>query len=307
MADRRSASSDDTATSSDSDSEPSEQSDPEADASDPRERPDDPAASATERPPEGKRRDPGDTENGELASLRRAVEDKYDFEEFGPEEMAEMSFEEWEAAFDPDSWITGDELLDRVDADLRNRIAGREVFARIERLASDPTEGEPPRLLAYSDEGYALVYPDGSVDGRGTVLRDVKPTVALCSMDEYTVEKPPEGGELPVPSAVPEGSGELGNFMLQVVAAIQLIAGVGLFVAWLGFGVDTIFAPVVGFVFVLAGIFLFLVVANARLSDRFRAEEYRDRLRAVGLESGERPDFLPIEASDSDEESDTPG
>jgi len=38
---------------------------------------------------------------------------------------------------------------------------------------------------------------------------------------------------------------------------------------------------------------LFFTVANARLSDKFRAEEYRDRLRAVGLEDGERPEFVP--------------
>jgi hypothetical protein len=87
--------------------------------------------------------------------------------------------------------------------------------------------------------------------------------------------------------------------MLQITAAIQLLAGVGLFVAWIALGVETIFAPVVGLVFVIAGAFLFLVVANARLSDRFRAEEYRNRLRAVGLESGERPDFLPIESVES--------
>jgi hypothetical protein len=240
----------------------------------------------------------------ELEELRRAVESEYDFEDFGPEEMAEMSYEEWEAVFDHESWITGTELLDRVGDDLRSRVADREVFARIERLAADPAEGEPERLLAYSDEGYAMVYPDGSVDGRGTVLRDVKPTVALCSMDEYEVEEPPEGEGLPAPSSVPEGSGELGNFMLQITAAIQLLAGGSLFVAWIALDL-TIIAPVVSLVFVLAGAFLFLVVANARLSDRFRAEEYRNRLRAVGLESGERPDFLPVESEESGEESDS--
>lgn len=250
--------------------------------------------------------DPEDAD-AELEALRQAVESEYDFEDFGPEEMAEMSYEEWEAVFDHESWITGTELLDRVEADLKSRVADREVFARIERLAPAPTENEPARLLAYSDEGYALVYPDGSVDGRGTVLRDVKPTVALCSMDEYDVEEPPRGEGLPAPSAVPEGSGELGNFMLQVTAAIQLLAGVGLFVAWIGLGVETIFAPVAAIVFVLAGAFLFLVVANARLSDRFRAEEYRNRLRAVGLESGERPDFLPVETAETEEESDSTG
>ena len=45
--------------------------------------------------------------------------------------------------------------------------------------------------------------------------------------------------------------------------------------------------------FLLVGVFLFVVVANARLSDRFRSEEYRNRLRAV-RDHG-RPDFVPID------------
>ncbi|WP_256686699.1 DUF7319 domain-containing protein [Halococcus qingdaonensis] len=217
--------------------------------------------------------------------LRQRVEETYDFDDFGPTDMAQMSADEWDAAFDADSWITGDALLARVEADLRNRIAERDVFARL--------EGVEDGLLAYSDEGYAVVYPDGSVEGRGTVLRDVKPTVALCSMDEYDVAEPPEGELLPEPSAVPEGGGELGNWMLQLVAAAQLLAGLGLIVAWVFFPVETLFAPVAGIVFVLFAILLFVQVANARLSDKFRSEEYRDRLRAVGIGSDERPDFLP--------------
>lgn len=219
--------------------------------------------------------------------LRRQVEETYDFDNFGPKEMARMSLDEWEAAFDADSWITGEELLERVEADLRNRIAARDVFARIERVEQG--------LLAYSDEGYALVGPDGSVEGQGTVLRDVKPTVALCSMDDYDIEDPPEGELLPDPSEVPEGGGELGNRMLQVIAATQFLTGIGLFVAWIVLPVETIFAPVMGVAFVLFSLLLFLQVANARLSDRFRAEEYRNRLRAVGLGSDERPAFLPEE------------
>ncbi|WP_129114982.1 DUF7319 domain-containing protein [Halegenticoccus tardaugens] len=226
----------------------------------------------------------------ELETLRRQVEEKYDFENFGPRDMAEMSLEEWEAVFDPDSWITGEELLDRVERDLTARIADRDVFAVLERIE----EGGEERLVAYSDEGYAVVFPDGSVEGRGTVLRDVKPTVALCSMERYEVPEPPEDVSLPSPEEVAEGSGQLGNWMLQIVAAMQILAGFGLFAAWLGTDVDTIVAPVAGFLFFLVGLFLFLVVANARLSDRFRAEEYRNRLRAVGLEGGERPDFLPL-------------
>jgi hypothetical protein len=217
--------------------------------------------------------------------LRRQVEETYDFDDFGPRDMARMSREEWEAAFDADSWITGEKLIERVEADLGNRIKEREVFARLERVEDG--------LLAYSDEGYAVVHPDGSVEGQGTVLRDVKPTVALCSMDEYDAPEPPEGDLLPEPAAVPEGGSELGNWMLQAIAVAQFIAGVGLVVAWIFLPVETIFAPVVGILFVLFSLLLFLYVANARLSNRFRSEEYRNRLRAVGIGSDERPDFLP--------------
>ncbi|MEF8888227.1 MAG: hypothetical protein V5A30_10500, partial [Haloarculaceae archaeon] len=112
--------------------------------------------------------------DADLDALRQEVEEKYDFDDFGPREMAEMSQREWEAAFDPETWITGDELLDRVEADVKNRVASRDIFARVERFDD--------LLIAYSDNGYAAVYPDGSVEGRGTVLRDVKPVVALCSM-----------------------------------------------------------------------------------------------------------------------------
>jgi hypothetical protein len=241
-------------------------------------------------------------EADDLAQLREQVEQKYDFENFGPAEMAEMSAREWEAAFDPDTWITGAQLLDRVEADLKNRVASRDVFARIERQSD--------RILAYSDTGYAVVYDDGSVEGEGTVLRDVKPTVALCSLEEYDVPEQPEGELLPEPTEVPEGTGELGNHMLQAVAAIQVLAGLALLGVGVLFGLGVV-APnsgvrvvnlfvifAAGGLFVLVGVFLFSVVANARLSDKFRAEEYRNRLRAVDLEPGERPDFLPDEGDE---------
>jgi hypothetical protein len=223
-----------------------------------------------------------------VEALRRQVEEKYDFDDFGPADMAEMTLEEWEAAFDPDSWVVGPALLDRVEAELKSAVARRDVFAKFERFE----EGGEELLAAYSDEGYAVVYPDGSVEGSGTVLRDVKPIVALCSMEEYEVTEPPEEYDLPDPTEVPEGSGEFGNLMLQVVAAAQLLVGAGLFGFWLFTDLSTIVAPVLALAFVLVGLFLFLVVANARLSDRFRAEEYRNRLRAVGVEDGERPAFL---------------
>jgi len=237
---------------------------------------------------------PAERDRRDVETLRKEVEEKYDFDDFGPADMAEMEAEEWEVAFDADTWITGTELIDRVEQDLRNRIATREVFAKLERHTGEHGD----RLLAYSDEGYAIVNPDGSVEGHGTVLRDVEPTVALCSIESYEPPTPPENPELPDPEDVESGSGELGNTMLQVIAGTQLLVGVGLLVSWLLFDLQPnvaagdVIAPVAGIGFLLVGIFLFIVVANARLSDRFRAEEYRDRLRAVE-EAGERPEFVP--------------
>lgn len=216
---------------------------------------------------------------------------EYDFEEFGPADMARMSADDWDAAFDADTWITGEELINRVEDDLKSRIANRDVFAVLERFS------DPPRILAYSDEGYAIVYPDGSVEGRGTVVRDVKPTVALCSMDDYDVPEPPEEWSLPDPEEVPEGSGDLGNQMLQVIAFGLLFAGIaafaGLFIG--NVGESAVIILVIALIFIVASVFLFVVVANARLSDRFRATEYKNRLRAAGVRSAERPEFVPVE------------
>ncbi|CDK39966.1 uncharacterized protein BN903_74 [Halorubrum sp. AJ67] len=82
--------------------------------------------------------------------------------------------------------------------------------------------------------------------------------------------------------------------MIQVVAAIQVLAGIALLVASAVADLGTIVAPAMGIVFLLVGGFLFAMVANARLSDRFRSEEYRDRLRAL-REAKERPEFVPVE------------
>jgi hypothetical protein len=274
------------------DGPPDEPADPRAAAAeDGRAGPDDSVASGN-GPDDG-----GEQEDAELDALRREVEEKYDFENFGPRDMAEMSQQEWEAAFDPDTWITGEELLDRVEADVKNRVASRDIFARVERFDD--------LLIAYSDNGYAAVYPDGSVEGRGTVLRDVKPVVALCSMDSYEVPDAPEEAVLPAPQEVPESSDALGNTVLQVVAGAQVLAGLALFVASLLYGFGIVSQPgttsqfsnpallfVAALGFLVIGVALFAVVANARLSDKYRAEEFRNRLRAVGLEDGERPDFL---------------
>ncbi|WP_123623167.1 hypothetical protein [Halorubrum sp. CSM-61] len=231
-----------------------------------------------------------DDDADDLAALRERVEAEYDFDEFGPSDMARMSAEEWDAAFDPESWITGDRLLDRAEAELKSRIARREVFGVLERVREDGEE----RILVYSDEGYAIVRPSGEVSGQGTVLRDIEPIVALAAMESYDVPEPPDDWSLPHPDTVPEGSGEFGNLMVQVIAVVQVLAGAALLVASLVADLNTIVAPAVGIVFLVIGLLLFVMVANARLSDRFRSEEYRDRLRAL-RQAKERPDFVPVE------------
>jgi hypothetical protein len=231
--------------------------------------------------------------------LRQQVESKYDFDDFGPAEMAEMSADEWEAVFDADSWITGEALLDRVEQELRSNVERREVFAVVERAG----EGDDDRVVAYSDEGYVIVRPDGSIQGTGTILRDVEPMIALCAMEEYDVPDVGDEAGLPHPDTVPEGSGDFGNRMLQVVAGATTLSGVVFLFVWLGSVVDLIgvnfggaIILTLGLFFLIVGFFLFLTVANARLSDRMRSEQYRDRLRAVGAGSEERPSFLPNEA-----------
>ena len=106
--------------------------------------------------------------------------------------------------------------------------------------------------------------------------------------------RPPDDWSLPHPDSVPEGSGEFGNLLIQVVAGVQVLAGAALLVATAVTDLGTIVAPAMGIVFLLVGVFLFAMVANARLSDRFRSEEYRDRLRAL-REAKERPEFVPVE------------
>ncbi|WP_246279836.1 DUF5336 domain-containing protein [Natronomonas salina] len=242
-----------------------------------------------------------DAVNEELSTeeLRERVEAEYDFENFGAREMEEMSVEEWEAVFDPDAWITGEALLDRVERELRANVHRREVFAVVERVG----DGDDDRVVAYSDEGYVIVRPDGSIQGTGTILRDVEPMVALCSMEDYDVPDVDDDAGLPDPDAVAEGSGDLGNKMLQVVAGATALSGVGFVLAWVASVVGVLdlgFAGAIvltlGLVFLVVGTLLFVTVANARLSDRMRSEQYRDRLRAVGAGAEERPEFLPDDA-----------
>jgi hypothetical protein len=234
-----------------------------------------------------------------VAALRERVNEKYDFEEFTPADMAEMSAAEWEAVFDPETWITGERLIDRIEADLTQRVARRDVFAVVERLDAD-------RVLAYSDRGYAIVHGSGRIEGEGSILREVEPVVALCAMEEYEVEGSPVDQPLPNPGEVEEGSGRLGHLLLQVVAAAQVLVGIGLLVAPLFTtlpGDDVVvLTTAAGLGFLVLGVLLFVLVANARLSGRFRAEEYRERLEAAGVGREERPDFVPVGIDDEEAE-----
>jgi hypothetical protein len=242
----------------------------------------------------------------DLDALREQVDAEYDFENFTPADMAKMSAEEWEAAFDAETWITGPELLDRLEKDLKNKIASRDVFGVVERETVDGVD----RLLVYSDEGYVTVAPDGTVEGEGGILRDVEPMVALCSMEEYEIPEPPENYQLPSPEAVPEQTGELGNLMIQLIAGMQLLGGLGLIGAWIVTDIGLV-APVIGGLFLAVGFFLFSLVANARLSDRFRADQYRNRLKAVETGGFDRPAGIDGEELaaeiDGGERSDTGG
>lgn len=242
----------------------------------------------------------GHTKDADLEALRKQVEDKYDFDNFTSRDMAEMTAEEWDVAFDAETWITGTELLERVEDDLKSQIAERDVFATLEYATVDGKRC----LVAYSDTDYAIVFPDGTVEGRGTVVRDVKPTVALCSMDSYEVEAPPEDWHLPEPASMPEESSELGNWMLQLLAGSQILIGLAAIVLWITGGLRAqLILGVFGAIFIVVGLVLFLVVANARLSERFRSEQYEQRLRSIG--SGERPPFLPLEDEAFDEPAST--
>lgn len=224
--------------------------------------------------------------------------ESYDFEEFGPAEFEEMTPEEWTQAFDPDTWVTGPELLERVEMELRNRVARRDVFAVIERIHRDGQEC----LLAYSDEGYALLRPDGDLEGFGTVLRDVKPTVALCSIPDYEVNEIEEGrGALPDPDSIEATGGDFGNKMIQLVGFALVLSTIALIAGWMLLDVP-LAGAVVGVIFGIVAIFLLFTVANARLSERYRVEAYRERLRSTGLGEGERPDFVPSDEDDIEPE-----
>lgn len=225
---------------------------------------------------------------------------RFDPDSFGPADFEAMSEAEWIEAFDPDTWVTGDDLLDRVERELHDRVARRDVFAVIERITHD---GERC-VLAYSDEGYALIRPSGEVEGFGSVLRDVKPTVALCSIPEYEPDPIEPGvGSLPDPTDVTTGQGALGNTMLQLIALSLVVGGFALVGGWLFLDVPLL-GGFIGLGFLIVAGFLLFTVANARLSERYRAEEYRDRLRSVGLGHGERPGFVPAdETGINDDES----
>lgn len=241
----------------------------------------------------------GDPDPGSADSPSSTTTDP-DFENFTPRDMAAMDLDDWETHFDPETWITGPFLLDRVEADLKRRIADRELFAVVERT----TEHE---LLAYSDEGYVQLHTDGTLTGDGIIYQEIEPIVALCAMDTYEPpEMPPDDALLPHPDTIASGSGSLGNRLIELLGLVQLLAGLILLISPLIFQVpgngSAFLTTVTGLGFIVIGLFLFFIVANARLSDRFRAEEYRDRLISVGVGTDQKPDFLPSEQDSDDSE-----
>lgn len=242
--------------------------------------------------------DSGDDAPHQQQPPRRGVEDRYDFDHFTPAQLDRMTAEEWEAAFDPEAWITGAALLERVEAELADRVARRATFAVIERIERGGVE----HVLAYSDVEYAIVGPDGDVEGEGSLRSEVEAVVALCAMEEYEPPELPDGPLLPDPDEVLEGSGQLGNRLLMVLAGTLLLAGGALLVSPLVVDISgrgsTLLTTVSGIGFAAVGLLLFILVANARLSDRFRAEEYRRRLQAAGVGTGQRPEFVPAENDD---------
>lgn len=239
-----------------------------------------------------------DEDESPKALTREEVEARYDFNSFTPAQLDRMTVEEWEAAFDPESWVTGPELLDRVQAELADRVVRRVMFAVVERIE----RGGEEHVLAYSDTEYAFVGPGGGVEGKGALRSEVEAVVVLCAMDEYEPPELPEGPLLPHPDEVAQGSGQLGNRLLMLLAGALLIAGSALLVSPLlvdlGGRGSALLTTVSGIGFAVVGLLLFLLVANARLSDRFRAEEYRRRLQAAGVGTDERPEFVPVENHD---------
>jgi len=251
-----------------------------------------PRGSGSERPEPGADGAEGADRGTDLETLRARVEEKYDFDNFGPADMVEMTVEEWEAAFDADTWITGPALLSRVENELRSRVARRNLFAVVERETVDGTA----HVLAYDDVGYVLVGPDGTVEGEGPIVEDVEPVVALCSMEDFEVTEPSADAGLPDPADIDAESGGLGDRLLIVLAIVQALAGIGLLVSPLFVDAgSTLLTTVAGLGFLFIGVVIGLLVANARLSGRFRAAEYRERLRAAGVGSDDRPSFLPGE------------
>ncbi|CDK39967.1 uncharacterized protein BN903_75 [Halorubrum sp. AJ67] len=162
----------DTSTRSESESPPEEPADPASDGSG------DPDAETENGGSRPTASDGASEDETDIEALRERVESEYDFDDFGPSDMAQMSAEEWDAAFDPDTWITGDRLLDRVDAELKSRIATRDVFGVLERVREDGEE----RILVYSDGGVRdHPAPPARCAARGRSSATSEPVVALAA------------------------------------------------------------------------------------------------------------------------------
>tara|TARA_A100001037_G_scaffold273406_1_gene270315 strand:- start:7136 stop:7771 length:636 start_codon:yes stop_codon:yes gene_type:complete len=200
--------------------------------------------------------------------------------------------EQSEFPIDLELSITGEELLLRVEADVKDRISRRNIVAVIETGNIDHQK----HLLIYDNIGYALISLDGSVSGMGPIRTETENIVVLCSMTTYEVPEFPTGGFSLDTNNLSNNHDGIGNKLLQILGLSFILIGLFLLFSPLfltfppGSGILTTVSAL-GFIF--TGLFLLIVVVHSRLSDRFRSMEYHDRLAKMGIGSDFRPDFLP--------------
>ncbi len=189
--------------------------------------------------------------------------------------------------------IVGTDLLDRIEADTKDRIRRRNILAMIERISIEGTG----HILIYDDLGYALVEPDGSVSGIGSIRTEIENVVVLCSMSSYDVPELLNGNFLPKISSTYKPANQIGNKLLQTLSFSFFIIGFILLISpiFINFYASsaTILTTISGLGFILTSLFIITLVIHSRLSDRFRSSEYQNRLKNIGIGSNSRPSFIP--------------
>lgn len=189
--------------------------------------------------------------------------------------------------------IVGLDLIDRIEADTKDRIRRRNILAMIERISIEGID----HILIYDDLGYAIVEPDGSVSGIGSIRAEMENVVVLCSMSNYDVPELIKDNFLPNISSTYKPPNQIGNKLLQILSLSFFIIGCTLLVSpiFLNFYASsaTILTTISGFGFILISLFITTMVVHSRLSDRFRSSEYQNRLKNIGIGSNSRPSFIP--------------